>query len=166
MSSDYLTPQSIPSSALFIFYENKNDIHVSSVWKKHDCHPIHTQKLLRGFFGWLMRDEQVDFNCIIPNFAFYIKRKEEISDEGKGILSNIEGSDTTWETDKHLRRYLKMPKETWREFKEQSRWIYHVYCDDQTLGIEEGQYVGGEFIKHEFKANIILRETRERHPYE
>ena len=158
-----VTPNTVVSGALFAFHIEKGARADNVIWKKHDSHPEQVEKLLRGFFNWLNRDnlEPSEHDLIIPNFIYYVKRHEELWDEQKGIIH--EGKN--WETDKHLRKYLKlyMPSDT---DSINSRFIYHIYFDTQTADIYEGrldQPGGGSspkvWVRHEKKGTINVGGT-------
>ena len=129
-----VAPNTVVSGALFAFHIEKGARADNVIWKKHDSHPEQVEKQLRGFFNWLNRDSEIEFTDITPNFIYYVKRHEELWDEQRGIIH--EGKN--WETDKHLRKYLKlyMPSDT---DSINSRFIYHIYFDTQTADIYEGR---------------------------
>ena len=156
-----VVPNTIVSGALFAFHRNKGTTGANNViWKKHDSHPEHVEKLLRGFFNWLNRDSEIEFESITPNFIYYVKRHEELWDEQRGIIH--EGKN--WETDKHLRKYLKLY--VGRGWDISSRFIYHIHMDTQTADIYEGrldQPGGGSspevWMHHEKKGTINVGGT-------
>ena len=155
-----VVPNTIVSGALFVFHRSDIVRPECVIWKKHDSHPEHVEKLLRGFFNWLNRDSEIEFADITPNFIYYVKRHEESWDEQKGIIH--EGKN--WETDKHLRKYLKLY--VGRGWDISSRFIYHIHMDTQTADIYEGrldQPGGGSspkvWVRHEKKGTINVGGT-------
>ena len=153
-----VVPNTIVSGALFAFIREKGTRADNVIWKKHDSHPEQVEKLLRGFFNWLNRDnlEPSEHDLINPNFIYYVKRHEELWDEQKGIIH--EGKN--WETDKHLRKYLKLY--VGRGLNINSRFIYHIYLDTQTADIYEGILEGSSpkvWARHEKKGTINVGGT-------
>ena len=151
-----VTPNTVVSGALIIFHKDARAACPIIIWKKHDSHPEQVEKLLRGFFNWLSRDT-IEYDTVVANFIYYVKRHEEKWDEDKGIINE----QRNWETDKHLRKYLELDvaKDTNRGVN--ARFFYHIYLDSQTADIYEGRFDNGkkEWVLHKKQGTINVGGT-------
>lgn len=153
-----VAPNTVVSGALFVFHIDAKAACPIIIWKKHDSHPEQVEKLLRGFFNWLSRDlPSIEYDTVVANFIYYVKRHEEKWDEDKGIINE----QRNWETDKHLRKYLELDVALDTNRGVNARFFYHIYLNSQTADIYEGRFDNGkkEWVLHKKQGTINVGGT-------